>query len=88
MTAPIRLRCAVPGCNRTRGQRKGEAPIREGEEWVCGDHWRLVPKWMRGIIARVRKRYRRSPTSENIRSFNRIWQRCKREAIERGLGLK
>lgn len=84
----IRLSCAVPGCNRTRGQRKGEPPIREGEEWVCGDHWRLVPKMMRHIVARARKRLRRRDTDANIRSFNRIWARCKREAIERGLGLK
>lgn len=40
-----RVRCCVPFCTRSRGDRKGD-PIprdRPGYEWICGPHWRLVP---------------------------------------------
>lgn len=83
-----RLSCVVPGCRHTRGQRKGEGPIREGQQWVCGEHWRAVPKQMRGILARARRRANRRPTENNIRSFQRLWDRSAREAIERGMGLR
>ena len=83
----MRLTCAVPGCARTRGQRKGEQPIRDGEEWVCGDHWRLVPRWMRAIKARAFRRAKRVYTPAHVRAALRIWARCKREAIERSVGI-
>lgn len=82
-----RIACLVPGCTHTRGQRKGEAPVREDEEWVCGDHWRLVPRQMRAIKARAFRRAKRSYTPSNVRAALRIWARCKREAIERSMGL-
>ena len=83
-----RVNCQVPGCNHTRGQRKGEPPIRDGYEWVCGDHWQAIPKIMRKVVARTRRRAHARPTHENINSFYRIWDRAKREAIERGIGIK
>lgn len=54
-----RVSCIVPGCSRTRGQRKGEPPIRLGEEWICGEHWRLVPTFLRRRKSRLAQRYRR-----------------------------
>ncbi len=101
----LRLACIVPGCKHTRGQRKGETPIEEGEEWVCGDHWRAVPSYLRRRKARFARLYRKrfgddpfwqfpagSPKRiEAVRIKNlraRSWEQCKREAIERGLGIK
>lgn len=52
--------CAVPGCKRTRGQRKGEPPIQLETEWICGDHWPLVPAFLRKRRARLARRYRRA----------------------------
>ncbi len=82
-----RLRCLVPGCNHTRGQRKGEPPIREDEEWICGDHWRLVPRPMRAIKARAFRRAKRLYSPRAVKAALRIWRRCAREAIERAVGL-
>lgn len=80
-----RLNCAVPGCKHTRGDRKGD-PVGPGMEWVCGDHWSLVPRSMRAIYSRVKRKAKR--WSDRPIAVHRIWQRCKREAIERGMGLK
>lgn len=56
MTA-IRLRCCVPFCNRTRGQRKCDAePLHEDQEWICGKHWVSVPKDARRVYSRVWRR--------------------------------
>ena len=60
-----RMNCCVPFCRRTRGQRKGEEPIREGEEWICGRHWSAVPSRLKNrkkAHARyVRRECRRQP---------------------------
>lgn len=59
MADPVtRLHCLVPGCRRTRGQRKGEPPLRDDEEWVCGPHWTAVPRFLRQRQSRLRRRYR------------------------------
>jgi hypothetical protein len=44
-----RIPCAIPFCRRTR---KADPTI---GEWICGDHWRLVPRADRAIHARLRK---------------------------------
>lgn len=80
-TGKLRLTCEVPHCGRTRGQRKGEKPIEGWEEWICGDHWRLVPKKMRRALSRARREGGR-------RRFYRLWYRCRREAIEVALGIR
>lgn len=58
-SAGPRLNCAVPGCKRTRGQRKGENPIRESDEWICGPHWQAVPAYIRRRKTKLFQRYRR-----------------------------
>lgn len=52
--------CEVPGCRRSRGQHKGEPPIREDEEWICGEHWKAVPSFLRRRKSRLARRYRRA----------------------------
>lgn len=107
MTA-LRLRCCVPFCNRTRGQRKGEDPIREGEEWICHEHWRAVPRKMKAFKRRAKAKWKRAvgrrdaltgmddPNYEPVMAelfaakvrSKWIWQRCKRAAIERAMGIR
>lgn len=70
MGAADRLQCVVPGCSRTRGQRKGEPPIREGEEWVCGHHWALVPAFLRRRRSRLKHLYRRAYGGEPYWRFS------------------
>lgn len=55
----VRLRCIVPFCKRTRGQRKGERPISEGEDWICGEHWRLLSPSTRAANQKVLREARR-----------------------------
>ena len=55
--SPLRLRCSVPFCTRTRGRWKGEPPISADMSWICGDHWRLVPVYMRRRHSRLLRLY-------------------------------
>lgn len=96
-----RLRCCVPGCNRTK-QCDGAT------EWICGKHWAVVSRRQRGRLADNRRYIRRACRLEPLsREFwklppgsparikavrmwdlhDAIWTRCKAEAIERAVGL-
>lgn len=55
----MRLHCVVPGCNHTRGQRKGESPITDQTEWICAKHWMAVPAHMRRRKSTMYRRYRK-----------------------------
>lgn len=70
MTA--RYRCLIPGCRRTR-------PCADFAEWICAKHWPLVPRQMRRAYASAMRR--RKPAS----AINRIWRRCREEAIAQAL---
>ena len=92
----LRVRCCVPFCSHTRGQRKGDLPpIHEKTEWICGEHWMGIPKRMRQAHSRAWNwtaglPYRRKGAPEgrlNRRAGRRIWERCKRYAIERAVGV-
>lgn len=48
-----RLSCCVPFCRRTRHNHEGFS------EWICGDHWRLVPPLLRKRKAKMFRLYRR-----------------------------
>lgn len=52
-----RCRCLVPHCQRTRGQRKGEAnPPNPRAEWICAKHWSAVPRRWRAVERRAERR--------------------------------
>lgn len=76
MTA--RLNCVVPFCRRT-------APKREFDEWLCGDHWRLIRHPRRRAYGRYLRRWRRYGHSNG--AGWRLWRTLKREAIERATGI-
>lgn len=88
-----RLLCAVPGCRRTR-KADPELIVVEGvvidlfEEWICGDHWRVVPHIWRRRNSLVKRRLRNQKTAKLASLGGKIWARCKRDAIESAVGLK
>lgn len=76
-----RIRCVVPHCNRTR--------VDDGafDEWICGDHWRLVERMKRRVYGRIMKRWRRFRAPEDDVVGRRIWSALKRLATERAAGI-
>lgn len=73
-----RLRCEVPGCTHTRGPRKGDKGVYNS--WICGDHWRAVPKVVRESYAKANR---------GLGSYGPDfwWGQCVRIAIEKAAGL-
>jgi hypothetical protein len=109
------VRCLVPFCNCTRGDRKGD-PLPADitfYEWICARHWSAVPTTWRKVYRRAwRKldaakahnaaamaecRANRVPRISNKaeffaeyharRALHRLWDRIKRLAIERAMGI-
>ncbi|WP_156927842.1 hypothetical protein [Bradyrhizobium sp. Tv2a-2] len=81
-TSTDRARCVVPFCRRTTKRFKAE--------WICGNHWPLIPKAQRRVWGRLRKRWRRYGPEAGVHfdaRWWRIWDRLKREAIERAAGI-
>lgn len=85
-----RLSCCVPFCHRTRGDRKGD-PLVPDMEWICREHWRLVPsrlKRRRTKIRRIEKRSDDLCIEFRVEEADlKIWAACKRQAIERAAGI-
>ena len=85
-----RLLCCVPFCKRTRGDRKGD-PLTRGMEWLCQDHWPLVPARLKKRRAKLRKMKKRTDDPARISRIDeadaRAWADCKRNAIERAVGI-
>jgi hypothetical protein len=76
-----RLACCVPFCRRSTGRT-------EFSEWLCGDHWRLIDKSKRRVYGRYMRQWRRYGPTERVHvAAGRIWNRLKREAIERAVGI-
>lgn len=75
-----RVRCCVPFCRRTTKP--------DCDEWICGPHWKAVPKSARRVFFRVKRLLRQSPHDDRAWArHNAIWQRVKRHAIERAMGI-
>ena len=79
MTA-ARIRCVVPYCRRTTARA-------DFDEWICGDHWRLIDKVKRQVYGRYLRRWRRYGSSEYGAAASRIWRRLCAIAIERAGGI-
>jgi hypothetical protein len=52
MTAAGRLLCVVPFCRRTTA-------CVDFEQWICGEHWRLIDRARRRVYRRHLRRWRR-----------------------------
>jgi len=75
-----RLHCCVPFCRHTTART-------EFNEWLCGDHWRLVDLMHRRVYGRQAKRWRRYRLNDNGVAADRLWRWIKRKAIERAMGI-
>lgn len=76
-----RITCSVFGCKRW-SCRKGDH-----DEMICRDHWRTVPKDLRGLFHRAKRRVERQPTGKNIASYVRFWNRCVKYAEGEQFGI-
>lgn len=86
MTSVARTLCCVPFCRRSRGLRKGETS--PPSEWICGEHWKRVPRRLKATRTRLRRRAARHGWNDTTRLIDdRAWVLCKRAAIEAGVGL-
>lgn len=76
----MRLTCVVPFCRRTTARA-------EFDEWLCGDHWRAIPKAKRRVYGRIVRQWRRYYRKADGVRGARIWRVLKRIAIERAAGI-
>lgn len=81
-----RSSCCVPGCRRTSTLFTAE--------WVCGDHWRMIPRRFKLAWSRAKRHNRRHwlAMSERRRRaahyrMDRLWLVLKRAAIIAAAGL-
>lgn len=86
-----RLPCLVPFCRATRGLRKTDDGLMP-DEWICSRHWRLVsPSTRRAHSKLFRLGAKAARLNRDLpRLFSRArlaWGACKREAIERAVGI-
>jgi hypothetical protein len=99
-TARIRLPCVVPFCRRTFKNGKLGAPWPDGVEVLCRKHYSLASKHLRVLRGRFRARkaklkrgadYKRGWVHLRISRADRtdtmLWDRIKRQAIERAVGI-
>lgn len=80
-----RVPCCVPFCRRTIARDRLPS---EHAEWICGRHWPAVPKHHKRRLRQIERIAKRTRRLSSIMLAQRIWERCKREAIERAMGLK
>lgn len=90
-----RAACIIPGCRHTCRK------LWPGHEWLCGEHWRLVPRAVRHRRQVIRAALRRRGEIErdattgkyvarSVRACvleDQVWRRMKRLALERAAGL-
>lgn len=78
-----RIQCVVPFCRRTT------ARFKPPTEWICGEHWKLIPHAQRRVWGRLRRQWRRFGPESGIggERWYRVWDRLKRSAIEAAGGI-
>jgi hypothetical protein len=76
-----RITCCIPFCRRTRAN-PGFS------EWICGDHWRAVPKARRRVYGRLKRTWRRFHDGRDGVRADRVWNRLKHQAIEAAAGIR
>ena len=80
-----RVRCIVRSCERTRKLDPAYS------EWICPDHWRNVPEYVRRENFRANNALRRGSKDGSARSAlekraRDAWAACKKAAIEGSSG--
>ena len=70
-----RISCLVPFCNRTHKS----FPSPE-VEWICQKHWAMTSRSTRRFFFLAKRRQR-------WKTYDQIWNKLKKQAIERSLGI-
>lgn len=78
-----RIRCVVPFCGRTTAAAK----LAPDDEWICCNHWPLIPANVKRAYRRCCRRYKAKPTHLLWKCRGMLWRRCKRAAIEGAAGI-
>lgn len=80
-----RAHCVVLGCRRTFKRDPGDD---DSAEYICGDHYRLASPGLRRFRAKLKRLARRLGwTMRLVRLDNWCWERVKKQATERAMGL-
>lgn len=79
-----RIPCVVPFCRRSKKATLGVTYFTDTPEWICADHWRLVPRADRAVYNRAR---RKAVKDGAWPAVARLWRRMKRIAIEKAGGI-
>jgi hypothetical protein len=75
------IRCCVPFCPHSTDKW-------DDGEWLCPEHWRLVPRWARRRLRIAKALARRHDGSAHYRlHLDFTWQVCARRAIEAAFGI-
>lgn len=87
-----RLRCCVPHCRRTKKAEPDLVATEAGVidfagEWICPNHWPAIPAGTRRLHSVAKRRAKKSGTLPALKLGARLWQRCKRQAIEAAAGI-
>jgi len=77
------MKCAVPFCPNDRKAHDGDMP-----EWLCRQHFKLVDWRVRRLHLRmVRYQHNGILSIASHRLMKVVWERCKRQAIEKAAGI-
>lgn len=80
-----RILCCAPFCKRTVRRDK----LAYGaSEWICQTHYSLVDIKLKRQRSSLRRRnIKRQEWERYVKTDNRMWDRIKRQAIERAVGI-
>lgn len=71
--------CIIPFCRRT-------TKALPNSEWICARHWAAVPRALRRVMHRARRRIRAGKQRfRNMQIYEMAWKRCKRAALRNAL---
>jgi len=83
-----RVNCLVPGCRRGTTTVPPEDQ-RRGVQYLCGTHWRQVPRSLKNRMAKYRRRARAAERRHDYETANRwhdldvaIWKRITDQFLE------
>jgi N-acetyl-beta-hexosaminidase len=88
--------CLVPFCRRTCRLRDGVTADR-AHPWICGDHWRRVPKRLKRRRQRIYRIWKKGAERTDVKSrrleyrarvlYWRMWDKIAAQAIEISAGI-
>ncbi len=90
----VRLGCLVPHCRRTFKKDKAGTPWEDGDEVMCGKHWRGISRDRRRRYTKLQRLYKnkrgtlQGKLAETLeRILGKEWERLKKIAIEAAMGI-